>query len=277
MIYADRPLACRLESLICAEYRHLASVARKIFPYRAAECIEVAEGVALWLGDGSPVNGAVGMAMRGPVGEEAFERLEGFFHDRGAPAVMGMCPLADPSLLHMLGHRGWTASEFENVLALELDKNSAELGLGAAAGAAAPPAGLEVRVCLPEERETWGQAAARGFDAGAPEPAHEEFGRIMVEKDDAILVLARVDGRPAGTGALVVDGGVGWLSGDSTFPGFRGRGIQQAVQRHRLELARAAGCDLAVTEAAPGSQSQRNMERLGFRIVYTHVEFTKSA
>jgi len=38
-------------------------------------------------------------------------------------------------------------------------------------------------------------------------------------------------------------------------------------------LADEAGCDLAVTEAVPGGGSQRNMERLGFRIVYTHVEF----
>ena len=33
-----------------------------------------------------------------------------------------------------------------------------------------------------------------------------------------------------------------------------------------------AGCDLAVTESAPGSASQRNMERLGFRIAYTRVD-----
>lgn len=42
-----------------------------------------------------------------------------------------------------------------------------------------------------------------------------------------------------------------------------------------LQLARDAWCDLAVTEVAPGSGSQRNMEGLGFRIAYTHVEFAK--
>jgi hypothetical protein len=72
-----------------------------------------------------------------------------------------------------------------------------------------------------------------------------------------------------------VAGGVGWLFGDSTLPHYRKRGIQQAVQRHRLLLAQAAGCELAVTEAAPGGASQRNMERTGFRVAYTHVEFAK--
>ena len=284
MIYADSELARRLESLICAEYRRLATVAEKVIPQHAPESIDIAGGVAIWLGKGSPVNGAVGLGMDGPVDDEALDRLEAFYHERGAPAVMGMCPLADPSLLHLLGSRGWIATEFEHVLVLESAHGGSAHRGNSRAELARERAELspdldnnrfEVRVCLPDEREIWGRAAARGFGDGAPEAAHEEFGRLMAEKEDAILLLAWVDGRPAGTGALVVDGGIGWLSGDSTLPEYRRRGIQQAIQRHRLELARASGCDLAVTEAAPGGQSQRNMERLGFRIAYTHVEFVK--
>ncbi len=131
---------------------------------------------------------------------------------------------------------------------------------------------------MPEEREAWARTAARGFSEGAPpERRHEEFGRIMAEREEAILVLAWADGEPAGTGSLVIDGGVGWLSGDSTLPEYRGRGIQQAVQAHRLRLAYDAGCDLAVTEATPGGVSQRNMERLGFHVAYTHVELVKGS
>jgi hypothetical protein len=44
------------------------------------------------------------------------------------------------------------------------------------------------------------------------------------------------------------------------------------LQRARLAAAREAGCTLAVTESMPGSASQRNMERLGFSLVYTRVE-----
>ncbi len=190
----------------------------------------------------------------------------------------------------LLARRGWQITEFENVLAVELGGGgAAAAGTGAervaAAGRAAlgeppatpgPPPGIEVRVCTGAERELWGHIAARGFsDEEEPGPAQEEFGSLMAGRDDAILVLGWADGQPAGTGALVIDGGVGWLSGDSTLPQYRRRGIQQAVQRHRLRLARDAGCALAVTEAAPGSGSQRNMERLGFRVVYAHLEFAK--
>jgi hypothetical protein len=273
MIYADHELGYRLESLIRAEYRRLVTVALEVLPHHAPECLDVAGGVAIWLGEGSPVNGTVAVGMDGPVDDRALAHVEAFYHDRGEAATLAACPFADPSLLHALGRRRWVPTEFENVLALELPAAAGHGHRGAHTGREGTD--FDVRVCLPEERATWGWAAAQGFSDGAPERAHEEFGRIMAAREDAILVLAWVDDEPAGTGSLVIDGGVGWLSGDSTFPRHRGRGIQQAIQRRRLELAQAAGCDLAVTESAPGSQSQRNMERLGFRVVYTHVQFEK--
>ena len=81
-----------------------------------------------------------------------------------------------------------------------------------------------------------------------------------------------MDAEPAATGELRIAAGMGWLTGDATLPQFRCRGAQGALQRARLELAGKAGCDLAVTESLPGSPSERNMERHGFRIVYTRVE-----
>ncbi len=271
MIYADHLLACRLEDLIRTEYRRLAVVARTVFPNQAVECLEVGGGVALWLGEGSPVNTAVGLGMGTPVDEAALRRLEAFYHSRGVPARTSLCPFVDVSLLHGLGGRGWTVSGFENVLVMELTGQP-----GSDYGPEGGP--LEIRVCMPEERALWGRMASKGFaDGKPPEQGEEEFGRIMAERDDAILVMAWVGGQPAGTGSLVVDGGVGWLAGDSTLLEYRRQGIQQALQRHRLHLAREAGCELGVTEAAPGSQSQRNMERLGFRIVFVHVELAKPA
>jgi len=286
MIHADHTLARSLEALVSAEYRRLAEAARSVFPDRGADVLEAAGGTALWLGAGSPVNQAAGMGMAGPVSEEEVARLEVFYHERGVAAAAAVCQLADPSLLRALGRRRWQVSEFEHVLALELKQRApvdSEGGHTVGSGEVmdAPAAhdhvsDMAVRLCLGEERATWAHAAALGFSDGEPPgPGQEEFGAIMAAREEAALVLAWVDGRPAGTGALVIDGGVGWLSGDSTLPRYRRLGVQQAVQRYRLRLAREAGCDLAVTETSPGSPSQRNMERLGFRIVYTHVEFVK--
>ncbi|MFO0890570.1 MAG: GNAT family N-acetyltransferase, partial [Isosphaeraceae bacterium] len=79
--------------------------------------------------------------------------------------------------------------------------------------------------------------------------------------------LARIAGQPAGGGSLAIQGGLAMICGDGTLPRFRGRGVQNALLRARLEHAWAAGCDLAAICTAPGSGSQRNAERQGFRVV----------
>lgn len=56
--------------------------------------------------------------------------------------------------------------------------------------------------------------------------------------------LALVDGRPAATAALHVIDGVAWLNSGATLQPFRSRGVQTALIRHRLALARDGGADL---------------------------------
>lgn len=114
------------------------------------------------------------------------------------------------------------------------------------------------------------QAAARivcaAFDLGmAAEPwlarlCHDLRWRIFV---------ARIDGVPAGTGALFVSNGVGWCDWGATAPAFRGRGVQLALLRHRiieadeLGLARVHTCTGAPVPADP-QHSYRNILRCGF-------------
>ena len=277
MIHVDVELARRLEGLICSEFHRICEVGGRLFPENASQCAQVADGVALWLGEGSPVNMAAGLGMHGPVDARDIGHLENFYHERGVDAMLSLCPLADHSLLAALGRRGWIVSEFENLFILELAGPGTEGPSHVDRHSTQTAPGFDVRVCLPEDRPTWAQVTALGFsDGDVPERGHKEFGLIMAEREEAILVMARADGEPAGTGSLVIEDGVGWLSGDATLTGFRRRGIQQEIQRHRLRLAREAGCELAVTEAVPGGPSQRNMERLGFRLAYTHVEFKKT-
>ncbi len=154
---------------------------------------------------------------------------------------------------------------FENVLVLDLA--SAEAFASAAAG-------VEVREAKTDsELDAWALLAAQGFSA--PEPPTEPELRLAVtasRRSGARFLIGVVDAAPAGSGQLEIDGDVAWLSGDSTQPRFRRRGVQSSLQRARLTIAREAGCRLAVTESVPGSPSQRNMERLGFRVVYTRVD-----
>ena len=50
--------------------------------------------------------------------------------------------------------------------------------------------------------------------------------------------------------------------------------MQAALVAERLARAKTLGCDLAVTMTDVGSDSQRNLERFGFRVGYTVAVFT---
>lgn len=48
---------------------------------------------------------------------------------------------------------------------------------------------------------------------------------------------------------------------------------QTALLRARLRYAADRGCTVATVGALPGSQSQRNAEKQGFRVAYTRTKW----
>ena len=97
-----------------------------------------------------------------------------------------------------------------------------------------------------------------------PKAAHAE---------DSISFLARLEGKAIAAGALCISAGVALLAGACTIPEARRQGAQLALLETRLHYAAERGCDVAMMCAAPGSASQRNAERHGFRIAYTRVKW----
>jgi GNAT superfamily N-acetyltransferase len=85
------------------------------------------------------------------------------------------------------------------------------------------------------------------------------------------LYLVEVDGHPAAAGVLITTDRAAFLANASTRPEYRGRGCQTALIRRRLEDGMEAGCDLACSLAAPGSASQRNLERAGIGLCHTQA------
>ena len=268
VVFADAALAARLESISAAENERFATAAARMHPEDRPEAIWVAGGCAVFCNPGGPINQVTGLGFSGVVTAEDIDKIEAFYDAHGAPTRINVCPLADPSLVAELSRRCYVSDSFENMLVREL-LNSDVLP--------EPDPAIDIRIVEPDEYELWGRQVAHGFSSTRG-PSDEELrlGRVVAHQDDIVRLLAWVDGEPAGTGEVVIREGVGWLSADTTLPRFRGRGIQTAMQRRRLLIAREAGCGLAVTESHPGSDSQRNMERHGFRIVYTRVDMVKA-
>ena len=89
----------------------------------------------------------------------------------------------------------------------------------------------------------------------------------------ATCFVASIDGQSIATAALFMHDRIALLAGASTVPEGRRQGAQLALLEARLQTAVDAGCDLAMMVAAPGSASQRNAERQGFRVAYTRTKW----
>lgn len=266
MLHADHALARRHERAAMAIESGYALAHAALRPDLDIEVAPIADGLAVYAGVASPMSQATGLGMDGPVGDADLAALEAVYHRRGAPARIVVCPLADGSLIAALGRRGYVPTEFEHVTVRPLDD----------ATESRPPDGVDVRITSRDEAARYAAAVCPNFfEDGKATPDMMELVEVLCRVPYATSVLGRVDGQDAGGGALLIHEGLAMLAGAGTLPQFRNRGVHTAVFAERLRLAREAGCDLAVMGCTPGSISQRNAERKGFRVAYTKVVFAK--
>lgn len=267
MLFADLALARRLE---LEDMLAGAGFTRKLAEMRpdlGAAVEPVAGGAALFVGTGWPISKAVGLGMNGPVTAAEIDQVEEFYRSRGMACRVDLCPLADPTLNRQLGERGYRIAWMLNVLVRPLAPGEAW---------PAPAAEVSVERIGPADTERWSEVVDRGFsptdDPGARE---NRISLVTANRTDVRCYLATVDGEAAGGGAMSIHEGLAGLFSTSTRTAFRRKGVQTALLGARLADAAAAGCDLATVKTSPGSASQRNVERAGFRVVYTRATMIK--
>jgi GNAT superfamily N-acetyltransferase len=229
--------------------------------------IAVGGGIAEFRGVNSPVTQAEGLGLNGPVSEEDFERMEKFYRCRGSAVFIEVCPMADPGFVEMLGKRDYRVLEFSNMLIREIDPKEKFPGYSPE---------ITIRLAEPAESRLFAETVSRGF-ADHFEPTEDLISTIQefFSGPGLIPYLVWIDGKPVGGGTLGIRKGIAGLFGMSTLHEYRGRGVQAALISARLEAGRAAGCDLAMSVTQPSSGSQRNLERQGFRVVYTRTKFIR--
>ncbi len=235
---------------------------------------------AMFDGAGSPVTQTFGLGMEYPLTSDDLEALEDFFIRRGADVFHEVSPLAGIEVFSTLSSRGYTPVELTSVMYQPLDS----IGDGPLqkpegdsiplqeTGGDCPQ--LQVRQISIDEAEMFGRVSAKGWSE-IPELQSflAGFGRVMATRADGPCFVAELDGIPVATGVLLLSNGIALLAGAATVPEYRRQGAQLALLEARLRLAASKGCDIAMMCAAPGSASQRNAERHGFRIAYTRVKW----
>lgn len=267
MPYIDRLTAARLELANAWRGVCYASAVAHLWPARGAEILSVAGAYAVYGGAMAPVNHVMGLGALEPVAPEDWAHIAHYYRRHGAPAQINVCPLGDPSVMAGLAREGYLPSRFYAVLALPLSEFSPT----------PPSPSVAVRPMAPAEAMLWLNTCAQGF-AGKPEPPAETMDllRPNLASENARAYLAFVDGQPAGTAASFYHQGVVELGSDAVLPAMRRRGVHRALVAARLADAHAAGCDLAMAITVPGSDSQRNLQRLGFELAYHRLVAMRS-
>lgn len=264
MPFSDLALSRRLEraeGYACAQY---AQARRRLFPDSGAEVLECAGAYAVFDGVDSPVTQSFGLGLFEELTPAALDVIERFFLDRGTTALHEVSPFVGAATLELLCGRNYRPTEISNVLYQPVEQ--AEMGLRPE---------IRVRVVGPDDWQLWAEVNARGWAHEHPEFLDflREVGRISAAREQSPCFLAELDGTPGAAGVLCIHEGVALFAGAATVPELRRRGLQRALLHERMRYAFEHGCDLAMMVAAPGSDSQRNAEREGFRIAYTRIKW----
>ena len=261
-----------LADFVDQEFARRLEMAEMIFP----DCVEsirrfspsdpvatehIAGGIAFFGGVSYPVNQCVGMGFEGDVTAGDMDRVENFFRSRGVASTVVVSPLAHESLRKLAGERGYAIAEFNSVLIRRINAEEPFT----------IPVGVVIERVTDQTLKAWMSTLAEGFKQDI-EVTEGVFGGFAV-LPGALPFLARIEGEVVGGcgGRIIPNAQIAALFGTATLPSYRRRGVQSALIAQRLHEAAKAGCEYAVVSTLPGSGSQRNMERRGFRLAYTKV------
>ena len=261
--HSDVALSRRLERCEAKTNAAMVTARALLHPEAGAQWIERAGAYAMFDAPGSPLTQTFCLGLFQPPVDEDLDVLEEFFTSRGAPVFHEVSPLADSETLVLLSRRGYRPVELTSILYRPIVSMT-------------PTTEVRTRRIEPGEEALWSSTSAGGWSE-YPELSDfmHDLGQVTAMSRGTHAFLAELDGRAIATGALAMHDGVALLAGASTIPAERKRGAQRALLEARLQYAFENGCDLATMGAQPGSASQRNAERQGFRIAYTRIKWGK--
>lgn len=261
---ADLALARRLEGCEGKTSAAVVAARHRLEPDLGAETITVAGANVMFDGASSPLTQTFGLGIVANPSDEDLDTIERFFAEREAPVFHEVSPLAGVELAKRLVVRGFIPIEFTSVMFLPISSSAPHGG----------EVSVRARVAERTEIGRWAVVAGEGWSE-TPELAAfmRDFSEVWASSEGVTAFLAERNREPIGTGALSIHDGVALLAGASTVPAARRMGAQRALLAARLAFAADHGCDLAMMCAEPGSASQRNAERQGFRIAYTRTKW----
>jgi ribosomal protein S18 acetylase RimI-like enzyme len=269
MDFVDKALARRLESAEEIPQVKYAGIFQTLQPHMGAATELVCGGHMIFAGVGSPIGRVTGAGFDGPVTATDLDRIEEFYRAKGAPSQVDVCPLSDGSLMELLKERNYTLFELNNVLYRRLDRAESFPQTNTAV----------IRPGRKEEAGEFADIVGRSFfpDGNSPFDMGQTMNPLF-QMEGAITFVAEIEGKMAAcaAGLSIPEHGIIALFGAGTLSEYRRRGLQTALLQARMAMATQAGCEFAVIVTQGGTTSQRNAERLGFRVAYSKATMLKN-
>ncbi|MDP9333023.1 MAG: GNAT family N-acetyltransferase [Actinomycetota bacterium] len=260
----DRALVRRIEGMFARDAAEYAYALRTIDPTSLASVAECAGGRLVYLGPGMFVNRAFGVGIDRPATATDVDMIVEFFAARDCVAEIELCPYAHDAVRARAVELGFGMAWFRNVYAYTLLDGHI------------PPLNSPVE-CIPVDTTNFAVWESFWVQNSVEGPGIvQSFARARHRKPGEHDFIVTSGSEVVAVCSMTISGELADLGGMTTRPTFRRQGVQAACLAHRLSVARQAGCDLAVTSADPGGESARNIERAGFRCLYTSVGLRRS-
>lgn len=265
----QRDVIIETERVGAEEERRLVGVLAEQDPSWGSMMYGVADGWAILSGPGLFVNQAMAAGLTQPVSEDDVDHVVEHATELGVTPAFELCDATRPEVVACLRNRGWQPDQGRSVLVHDLTSLPD------------PQTRIDVSLVTEGELALWQASSAAGWGHTSERgiAANDAVGAAAFVSDDPGLLLAKdpVDKRPLACAALRMTDGVATLGGMSTRPEERRRGAQAALVGWRLRYAADHGCRYAVSMTQPGSDSERNLQRMGFAPAYTKTLWSAPA
>ena len=252
-----------IERVERSRWRNLLAYAtayRTLYPDARTTTRQLAGGVTAFTETGSPVNHLSAAGLTEPITDQGLADVESFYAEFESDFQAWVAPGRDLAPFVARGYVEPTSIRVFARPAVPVDASAGTITVERVERGSA------------DEAEAYGRLAAVAFGSSAP--VMIRLFATFFAVPGTRLYRASVDGAVAGVARLGIDGDLAEFGGGATLPEFRGRGVQQAMLRHRINEACAAGCPIMVTEAEPETGSTRNILRAGFEAAFDYSVFT---
>ena len=269
VLYVDKDLAFQLESDVVESYRQLIAAWNSSYFETKIKGLEIDNTVSIYGDLDFPINETVvGLGMVSAVDETLLNDIENFYRiNNSSSFVIRACSLSDPSLIELTQKRGYVLDRFSYRWFLDLEKWHS------------PFFELDKKVEIVDDtgENDWARTVASGFENvdDVSEEYNLDFQKACFCMKSSIPVCAYDKNIISAGGMLVLHNRIVSLFSTSTKPSFRKKGYQTALIDWILRYAQQNGATIATIETEPGSASQRNVERLGFRLAYVVADLIK--